>query len=212
MVDPRTKGEDLSETTKSYLREVFIEEVYGRKKPDIDTKYTKKGTIVETDSIALVEQVFGDTHFKNNKFFENEFICGTPDIVTATDLLIDIKSSFDIWTFAGTTEKKATADYYYQILGYMWLTGKRSAELIYALVNTPEEIIQGELYRLQFSIPELALGNKEVEEDLRKNYIFDDIDPKERIKKYSFVYSADEIAKVQLRVEKSREYLQKITL
>ena len=34
MVTPRLKGETLSETTKSYLRELWVQETFGRKNPN----------------------------------------------------------------------------------------------------------------------------------------------------------------------------------
>lgn len=208
MVKSRTK-DALSETTKTYLRDIFIQETYGRHKPDIDTKYTKKGTMVEPDSMDLVKEVTGITYFKNNTRLENEFIKGTPDInPKSSDTISDIKSSWDIWTFAAVDEKKARDNYYWQVLGYMWLTGKTKGELLYCLVNTPDSIIEGEIYRLSF-----RFQNPEDANAFRVNYVFDDIEPKQlRLKKFTFDYSQDDVDALQKQVVAAREYLKGLAL
>lgn len=216
MVLPKTKqareNGELSESTKTYLRDIYIKEVFGREKPNISTGATKKGTMVESDSLDLVQKVTGQTYFKNNKRLENDFIKGTPDVICKDDLVIDIKSNWDIWTFASVDYKKARTNYYYQVLGYMWLTGKSQGELDYCLVNTPEELISKELYKLSFSIPGLLEGGIEIENELRKNYIYDDIDGKIRLKKFIFDRSEEDIETLMRQIIIAREYLQTLVL
>jgi len=65
MVEPRSKNELLSETTKKYLREVMIYEKYGRKK-DISNKYIEKGLAVEEDAITLYSR-FTKVFYKKNE-------------------------------------------------------------------------------------------------------------------------------------------------
>lgn len=206
MVSPRLKSETLSETTRGYLRDVYIEKVFGRRRADlIANKYVRKGVACETDSISLLEEVSGETYFKNQVTYTNDFITGTPDLVT-DDEIIDIKTSWDIWTFAKTDEKQAYSDYYYQLLGYMALTDKKKARLAYVLVNTEEGMISDELYRLQFYI-----GEDEAME-YRKNFVYDDIDKKLRVKTFDFEFSEDDYASVVAKVEESRKFLEKLSL
>ena len=219
MTKPKTIKEresgELSQTAKTYLKDIFIEEVYGRHRPEIGTGATKKGTMVEPDSFDLSNQVYGETHFKNKVHFENDYIKGTPDDVCKEDLVIDFKSNWDIWTFSAIDYETARKAYYYQILGYMWLTEKNHGELRFALVNTPEEIIQKELYRLSFSILDLNGVGPEAEEaqnKLRVNYIFDDIAPEKRIKKFKFDMNLVDVEDVKSTVIRAREYLSSISL
>ena len=203
MVNPRNKSETLSETTKTFLREVWIKEVFGREKY-VSTQAMEKGTMVESDSLALVQEVLGETHFKNNRQIENEFVIGTPDVL---DDLIDIKSSWDLWTFAEVDGDKAFKDYYHQVLGYAWILGKTSARICYCLVNTPEDIIQHELYRLTWKMSE-----QEAIERYRKNYEFDDIPAKNRVKCFRFAIDPDDIEKLKERVVAARKYLSEMSL
>lgn len=205
MTSSRKKDDPLSETTKSYLKEVYIREVFGREKSDmVANKFTQKGIMCETDGLEMIERVDGVKYFKNNKLYEDRFIKGTPDVVA--DNIIDTKLSWDLFTFANMDEDKARKAYYYQMLGYMWLTGKQEASVIFCLVNTPEHLMNAELYKLQFSIPDgehLKYKN---------NYIFDDIPEKLRIKKYNFNYSDEDMKMLAHRIIDCRNYLLKLSL
>lgn len=221
MTTARLKTDSLSQTTKSYLEELWIKEVYGREKYDTTNKYTEKGVMVESDSMDLVKTVTGVTYFKNNKHLENDFIQGTPDIIVPgkivdgtvihKPLIKDIKSSWSIWTFQAITEDSAKKDYGYQMLGYMWLSGAIQAELMYCLVNTPEEIMNDELYKLSFKYPEMNDSDEKME-PFKRNYIFDDIPASERLKKFVLNFSEEDVEMLKEKVMLSRQYMQGISL
>ena len=140
MTNSRSKSEVLSKTCKSYLQELAIEEMYGIKK-EFSSRFTDKGIEVERESIDLVQEV-SDYGFmyKNEEFFENDFLTGTPDVNT-DNILLDVKSSYDASTFPFFAEDIPNKDYYYQLQGYMALCNKRKSVLAYCLVNTPFQIV-----------------------------------------------------------------------
>lgn len=213
MVNPRTKGELLSETTKTYLRDIYIKETFDRERPDITSAPMLKGTMVETDSLVLIEHVTKQVYFKNNKHFENEYIKGTPDVVPSDDDTVkDVKSSFNIFTFSAVDAKKAKDDYFWQIFGYGWLTGKPKGQLMYALVNTPESIIEKDMYRASFTNDGLLNADPDEVSRFRRNYIFDDIPEELRLKTYDFEFDLAQIDMLKERVSAAREYLQGMTL
>lgn len=206
MTKSRSKTDPISQTTKSYLSEIWIKEIFGREKP-ITTPAMQKGTIVETDTMELFQKVTGKTYFKNNKQLDNNYVSGTPDIIDNKNKMIgDIKSSWDLWTFSKVNEDQAKKDYYYQLLTYMWLTGFKKSFLTYGLVNTPELMVYEEIHRLTFKMEE---GKAE---EYRKNFEFDDIDEKLRIKQYSFDFCDIEVAKVKAKIIYCREYLSNLSL
>lgn len=206
MVNSRKKDEMLSETTKSYLRDVWIKEVWGREKTDmLANKFTQKGIMCETDSINLVEKVLGKAYFKNQKTLTNEFVTGTPDVINPD--LVDIKTSWDLFTFASVDVDKATKDYFYQLLGYMWLTGKKVAFLTYCLVDTPDELADNELMRMFYQkVPEDQI------EKYKNNYKFDDIPAEKKVKQYRFEFDESLIETLKLKIDASRQYLQTLSL
>ena len=97
MTNART-GDGLSETVKNYLLEHWIEENLGRI-TDVSNKFIEKGLAVEEDSITLLSQVTGEFFKKNIDRFENDYLTGTPDIITEDGIIIDIKSSWSLLTF-----------------------------------------------------------------------------------------------------------------
>lgn len=209
-------SDPLSETTKSALRELWIKEVYKREKFDTYSKFTDKGIIVESDSLDLVQTVTGQVYFKNKAQLENEFITGTPDVIfkakdKAPVSVIDIKSSWDIWTFASVDEKVAQKNYYAQLLGYMWLTEAKQGDLIYCLVNTPEEIIANELYKLSFRFPEIGTS-EEADAKYKRNYIFNDIEASKRMKKFTFQYDEKLVEELKEKIALARQYMSGLTL
>ena len=98
MTNPKTKGETLSQTTKTYLQELAVQEIYGIRK-EFSSRYTDKGNEVENESINLVNEVL-DVGFiyKNEEHYQNDWITGTPDVNTE-QVLLDVKSSWDGSTF-----------------------------------------------------------------------------------------------------------------
>lgn len=152
MTDARTKS-GLSETTKSALLEVYVQQKYNRYK-EISNKYIEKGIAVENDAIDMWRRHRNEIVFKNEEMFANDFIKGTPDLLIKDDetgLVVnvpDIKSSWDIHTFMDAKQNDISKDYYWQGQAYCWLTGAPRATFCYVLVSAPIEMINDEKYRL----------------------------------------------------------------
>ena len=186
MTKPRSKSEVLSKTTITYLQEWAKQEVYGVRK-SISSKYLDKGNAVEDEAINYAAQELGWLFAsKNDEYFEDDFFCGTPDVILE-DTIIDIKSSWDCFTFPLFEEDIPNKDYFYQLQVYMHLTGKRKAELVYCLMNTP----------------------KELEYDEPVDYT--EVDSKYRIKSFYIDYDEEVIEQLKKAVLNSRDYIKEIT-
>lgn len=205
MTAPRNKSEVLSQTTKTYLLELAVEEKYGIKK-EFWSRYTDKGNEVEDEAIALVNDVL-DVGFiyKNEENLTNEYITGTPDI--NTDVLIDVKSSWDAFTFFEKVleDEVKNKDYYYQLQGYMWLTDKQEALLCYCLIDTPLQIVEDEIRREHWRQNEI--GEKdEIRQYVEAKHSFNHI-PKEKCVKTHVIKRDDEVIEaIKTRIEECREY------
>ena len=88
----------------------------------------------------------------------------------------------------------------------MWLTDAKQTKLIYALVNTPDHIVEDELYRLNFKVGE------DKAEEYRKNFVFDDIPPEKRIKTFTIDWESEKLEELTQRIELAREYLGGLSL
>lgn len=181
MANSRTKGQ-LSKTAQSYAQEWLKEQIYGRPK-FMTNKYVEKGLQMEDEAIQFVSDST-DYGFliKNEESFENDFLTGTPDIITK-DEIIDIKCSWDCFTFPLFYEALPNKDYYWQLQGYMELTNRDKASIVYCLMNTPE----------QFG------------ED-----IYDHIDSKYRIKRFEVERNDEDIEKIKERVEEINNYINQL--
>lgn len=208
MTNPRRKSETLSETTKEYLREIWICETYGREK-EITSKFLEKGTFVEEESLSLVTRVGGELLLKNKFQLKNDFICGTPDVVEPG--VRDIKSSWDIWTFAKADGKNK--DYFWQLQGYMWLAKAQTSKLHYTLVDAPLHLVVDEERRTAYreGVIDDPVACEEIERRIGKLMTFGDVEEEERVKTFEFSFDEKKISELQERVVEARKYLAKIT-
>lgn len=217
MVDPQSKADKeagiLSKTAQRHLLDVYIAEKYGRKR-DIQTKQMKKGVEVEDESILLLNKYWNTNYEKNQDRYTNGFITGHPDILDK-DKVVDIKSSYDLWTFLGNLPDKLDNLYYWQLMSYMWLTGATKGHIAYCLSNTPFGIVEQEKRYLLNRMDVISEESPEyVKEAMRLefNMTFDDIDVSERVLIYTVDRNEDDIVRIQNRVERAREYLHEIEL
>lgn len=215
MTDPRSKTETLSETTKTHLIDVYVANKYNRQE-DIQNKYIEKGLAVEEDSITLYSRIKGEIFFKNEEHLSNKWIKGTPDLFTGksileADTITDIKSSWDIYTFMRTLTKEVNKMYYWQLQGYMDLSGAKSATLAYCLVDTPLQMIEDEKNRLRWKMGIIdPTGNDLYEqacEELERAMTFGDIPLNERLIEFHIERSDADIMKMHQRVEECRKWL-----
>jgi hypothetical protein len=204
MTSPRSKSEILSQTAKTYVEEQVLQAKYGIVKT-FNSRYTDKGNLVEDESIKLASDVL-DLGFilKNDEHFTNDWVTGTPDVNT-DDLLLDVKSSWDATTFPFFATEIPTKDYYYQLQGYMWLTGKQKSLLVYCLVNTPLDMVQDEIRRAHWNA-NLLEESLDLIDEVQKRHNFDHIPDNRRVKVFEVERDDEVIEQIKERVELCREY------
>ncbi len=203
MTNSRSKTETLSKTCKTYLQELAIEEMYGKRK-EFSSRYTDKGNAVEDEGIKLCESVLDlGFMYKNEEHFENDYLTGTPDV--NTDIILDVKSSWDATTFPFFAEDIPNREYFFQLQGYMALTQKRKAYLCYCLINTPELMVEDEVRRAHWK-EHLIDENEELRNHVEAQHNFDNIPAERRIKTFEVKYDKDVVKAIYDRVKECREY------
>jgi hypothetical protein len=222
MTEPVAKADKeaglLSKTAQKHLLEVYVAEKYGRKK-DIQTKQMRKGNEVENESIRfLCNYVWGDQdkYVKNEQKYYNDYISGTPDVIALDNdgcYIYDVKSSYDLWTFTGNIIDKIDNLYYWQMQSYMYLTGAKKAYVAFCLLDTPFNIVEQEKKSLLYKMNVVSEESVEYVKEALKlefNMTFSDIPDKERILIFPIERNEDDINRIELKVQKAREYLQTI--
>lgn len=218
MTEPRSKSETLSETCKTHLIDIYVANKYNRQS-GIFNRYIEKGLMVEEDSITLYSRVKKSFFKKNENHLHNDFIKGTPDLFTgleiySADTVIDLKSSWDIYTFFRVHAQPLNKMYYWQLQGYMALTGATNAKLAYCLVNTPETLITDEKRKLLYRMNVVTEENKDFQQackELDESMKYDDILLNERVIEFEIARNDQDIEKLYKRVQQCREYLSELS-
>jgi hypothetical protein len=216
-----TKDElPLSKTAKSYLKKYYAYLKYGKWSAALDkgNKYTNKGNLAEGLSIDLLSKLDGIPLVKNEIRIQNEFLTGIPDTfigesIFKAEYVYDTKTSWDIETFIDNLGKDLNPIYWWQMQGYLALTGAPRGEVSYCLVNTPDVLLEGEKYHLlsRYDVvsedsPEFKVAYKE----LVNNMTFDDMPIRDRRLKFIVERDEDAIQRIYKRVQKCREYMAEI--
>lgn len=208
-------GKQMGETAKKKLLEIYVKEKYGRDK-ELINKYITKGLQVEEDSITLYSRNKKKVYFKNEDRLENDFICGTPDLyegptIKEATIIIDIKSSWDLFTFWMVMHKPMNADYVYQLQSYMALTGAKESKLVYCLVSTPEPLILDEMNKLKWKMGVADPSTNEVFKQacdyLETSMRFDDIPMEERFIEFTIPRNDAVIDSIYERTKECRKFL-----
>ena len=181
MGNAKAKGE-LSAVCTTYLKEWYAEKLYCDTE-EIRSKYFDKGNLQENEAIEEVVSKFDlGLGFKNLTFFENDYMTGTPDLLTETTVY-DTKCSWNGKTFLSSVTSPIDSNYEWQLLGYMELTKRRESKLCYLLLNTPEESNYG------------------------NEVIYDNIPMNLRFSYFDVYYSEEKIKAIEDKVMKCREWL-----
>lgn len=213
MTGSKDKDDPLGETCKGHLLECWIKETYGREK-DIANKYVEKGLAVEEDSITLYSRVKKKFFLKNDQQLNNDFLVGTPDLIDG-DTVIDIKSSWDIFTFHDCIRKPINKMYGWQLAAYVALMKKNSARLVYCLVNTPENLIIDAKRRLAWDMGVIDPDANELYQQgcaqIEREMIFDDIPIEKRYIEFTVDLDKYKVDEAYKKIKLCREFLSELS-
>jgi hypothetical protein len=209
MTEPRSKSEVLSSTCIDELIKVYAKVKYGRSR-DITSKYLEKGIAMEEEAITLYSK-FKRDYFVNNKArMSNDFITGEWDILKS-EVVTDTKCSWDLITFLKATKGELNKDYFYQLHGYMALTGAKSAVVAYCLVNTPENLVQSEIKNTWYKMgcPDESSDEwQNVVQEIEMLGKYDDIPVSERVFEFNIERDEAIIERINTRVSQCRQWMQ----
>lgn len=204
---------ELSQTAKSYIISLWLYMEYGYEEPVV-TPELMKGNLCEQDSIELVSGLIPAKEFrvKNRDRYEDDYFTGTPDVILRKDGVIeDLKTSWTLKTFFDASPDKS---YIGQAQVYMHLTGIKEYRLIYALVDTPNEIVLQEMKRYWFKFGQDD-GNPEYERicnQLAAMHKVGHIPEEDRIKVFRFAYDPEYMKELIFRVKEARKFYNGLTL
>ena len=208
VTSPRSKGELLSETAKTYIQEYWKEKELGIKK-DVWSRYTTKGIEMENEAIQFAGGVLGWSFvLKNEERLTNDYITGIPDVIYK-DLLADIKCSWDGTTFPFFDTELKNKDYYWQCQAYMWLTGLDQAQLVYCLMDTPLQIVEDEIRRAHWKAGHID-ENLDLRHEIQMQHTFSHLPDELRLKAFVIERNDNDLDLVKEKIEIAKEYYESL--
>ena len=205
MTESKPKG-GLSVGAKTYCENWLLSKIYEKQKM-FQSKYTNKGILCEEETILFLEDAENwGIAFKNDIRKSSDYIHGECDVLLV-DKVVDIKNSFDFSTFPIFENEIPDKNYNWQIQGYMHLYKRKKGEVIYCLMDAPEEIIRKEAY--------FKLGRDYTEIqylDFAQQYFYSHFPNELRIKKFEFEFDSEKIKAVEDKVKLCREYIKELIL
>jgi hypothetical protein len=132
----------LSDGCMKTLTEYYASVKYGKKTFSTgDMKVQlQKGLEVEPAAIEMLGRLDDAYYVKNKEVIKNKFLSGVPDILLS-DRIIDVKASFDIRNFFSNLISPLPKTNWWQMQGYMNITGFKEAEVAYCLITTPYHLL-----------------------------------------------------------------------
>lgn len=207
-----TKSGKLTDGAKTYLKEVFIGEVYKTRK-EAYGKALEKGVFCEEDGITLLQETLlkGNLVFKNKQEKSNGFIKGSCD-VDKNGTIYDIKNAYTIFSFG---KAELTHDYEWQLIGYCWLWNRNKAVLYYCLNNLPDHMLEDEKRKLFYTNKWLYLTEEspnyiEACEELEKAHNYDYMLLEERFKFWDIEANEELFKRIEISVIAARKYLNEL--
>lgn len=204
---------ELPEGAKSYCKDWVKEQLYDRRK-NFTNKYVEKGLKVEEDSIYYSSGVLGWTDaVKNDEWFEDDFMCGTPDILLlGIDTVVDIKNAYDCFTMPLFDEVIPTDGYIDQLQVYMSLTGLNKALLCYCLMDAPLDIMQVEMRKLSWKEGFRGEISDEISARVKEQMTYSNLPDNLRLKLFEVQKDESFGEEIKTRVKMCREYIKTLTI
>jgi hypothetical protein len=138
-------------------------------------------------------------------FEQNDLMRGTCDILLK-DSIIDVKCSWDCFTFPKYDNEVPKIDYYWQSQVYMELFNKENYKLIYCLTDMHPAIIEQEAKRYCYS--NRIEMNDTIYDKFYERYTYTGFDLKDKVKVFEIKRNESDIQKIKDRVIECRNFIE----
>jgi hypothetical protein len=212
MTKGRTKDAEWGDTSLGAIRKAVLSNKYGIEEY-VTSKHMEKGILNEREGLEMYRTIIGgDFPIDDVKQrLMNNYCSGEPDLIH-DGIVVDIKNSWSANSFPFWDDDIKNKSYIYQLQAYLWLSGLKSAKLVYTLTTTPEHIRQQEIQRLWFRLmdkPENSFREQfevelEAQDIINKEMVFDHIPVKNRVKIFEVLRDDEMIEAIQKRIELAR--------
>ena len=186
---------------------------------EISGKPLEKGIANEDQALDMLcdNKGWKNIDRKKERMF-NEYITGEPDLMCKENqILADVKNSFTPKSFPWLVDtsdlKKHNKNYWYQMQGYMWLSGIKKCSLAYCLTDFPEYMIADEIQRIcyrEMALPknrnqEMSVIEERVEDQVKKKWTYSQFPKDKKIKIFEVDFDPEGIEEVKNRIVEAKK-------
>jgi hypothetical protein len=205
----------------SSLKNVYVKEKYYKQIISITKDYSPailNGVISEPKSLELVSEITGMKYTLHKKRVSNKYLKGILDAyagesVKKATTVIEIKTCANLQSFMGligNQDEETKSSFYWQIMGYLAITGASEGHICHCIVSYPDNIINDEINRFIFKARAFGMDGDYIQsgiDRIRFNLTFDEIPIHERMIRFSVQRDEEAIKSIYEKVSYCRKWL-----
>jgi hypothetical protein len=164
------RGSKWGKIARTYAYQVALERL-GVEMPEVTGKALEWGQYHEAEAIELYQHTTGNAVGLTDvvQHPQLEYVAGTPDGLIGMDGIIEVKCPYNpVNHMANLRDGEQIEDYWWQIQGYLWITGRQWCDFISYDPRFPErlQLAVHRVYRSEKSISELDERVQDFENEL----------------------------------------------
>lgn len=203
----------------SKLKDIYIKEKWGKELISVAKDYVPavlNGTLSEPKSLSLVSELDGHEYKVHKKLIKNKYLKGILDCYLGSSVkrinkVMDIKTAASMQSLLALIKDEDTqSKYYWQIMGYLAITGADEGEVCHCLVSYSERIINDEINKFLQRTKNLGFDGEYIDAQIHRikfNLTFDEIPVEQRIVRFRVERDEDAIKNIYDKVKFSRKWL-----
>jgi hypothetical protein len=213
------RSDVLSPGCISKLKDLYVREKYHKQVVNIAKDYSPailNGTLSESKSLGMLSEIDGIRYKTHKKLIKNDHLKGILDAYSGKSArkaskVIEVKTCANMQSLVNIIgSKDISSMYYWQIMGYLAITGADEGEICHCLVSYPERVIKDEINRFLFKAKSFDFDGEYIQthiDRIRHNLTFDDIPIHERMYRFKVQRDDDAISRIYEKVKHCRKWL-----
>lgn len=203
----------------SKLKDIYIKEKWHKEIINVAKDYVPavlNGTLSESKSLDLVSELDGVTYKQHKCLMKNRYLKGILDCYLGKSLkkiekVTDIKTAASMQSLLSLVKDEETkSKYYWQIMGYLAITGANEGEICHCLVSYSDRIINDEINKFLHRTKNLGFDGEYIDAQIHRikfNMTFDEIPIEQRVVRFKVQRDEDAIKNIYEKVKFCRKWL-----
>lgn len=211
----------LTGTGISCLKDIYVIEKWGKRVINVAKEYVPSlmnGTLSESTSLSLICDIDNIKYKVHKERIENKYLKGIVDCYTGSSIkkaqrVVDIKTCASMQSLVSLIrDEEVKSAFYWQIMGYLAITGAETGAIYHCVVDYHERIITDEINKFLHRTKNLGLDGDYIDEQvarIRFNLTFNEIPVEQRAVKFEVVRDEEAVKAIYEKVKFCREWLNK---